>query len=63
MQRVYKAYLRDGVYVTLDGEDLVLTAEDGIHVLHRIVLEPETLELLEGHIRRLLQALGRREGT
>jgi hypothetical protein len=41
-----KVYLGDGVYVEFDGQDLVLTTENGMTVTNRIVLEPEVYELL-----------------
>ena len=42
-----KAYLGDGAYVEFDGFALVLTAEDGIRVTNRVVLEPEVWAALE----------------
>jgi hypothetical protein len=36
-------YLGDGVFVALEGTDLVLTTSTGAAVTNRIVLEPEVL--------------------
>lgn len=38
---IAKRYLGDGAYVEFDGFALILTAENGVAVTERIVLEPE----------------------
>jgi len=50
---VSKSYLGDGAYVDFDGYALVLTAEDGIAVTNRIVLEPEVWVALVAYVDRL----------
>jgi hypothetical protein len=50
---VTKVYLGDGVYLALDGPDLVLTTEDGIRVTNRIVLEPEVYQALLYYVDRI----------
>lgn len=41
-----KGYLGDGLYADFDGFAIVLTSEDGVRVLNRVVIEPEVwLEL------------------
>lgn len=35
-----KVYLGDGVYAEYDGQDLILTTENGVSVTNRIVLDP-----------------------
>lgn len=51
-----KEYLRDGVYAQydVDRDCIVLTAEDGISVLHRIYIEPETWQQLKGFVKRTM---------
>lgn len=51
--RPRKAYLGDSVYVTHDGHGLVLTTEDGISILNRIVLEPEVYAALVQYVEGL----------
>ena len=41
-----KRYLGDGVYYDYDGFSVTLTAEDGISVHDRVVLEPSVLKAL-----------------
>lgn len=41
-----KTYLGDAVYADFDGYAIVLTTEDGIRVIDRIVLEPEVYHAL-----------------
>lgn len=36
-----KLYLGDGVYAMFDGYHIRLTSEDGVSILHEIMLEPE----------------------
>ncbi len=48
-----KAYIGDGVYVEVEGYDVVLTTEDGIRVTNRIVLEPEVYLALRRYVARL----------
>ena len=43
-----KKYLGDGCYVDVDGQDVILTTENGIRVTNRIVLDPDHLALI-GH--------------
>lgn len=35
-----RSYLGDGVYAEVEGEDLILTTENGVRVTNRIVVEP-----------------------
>lgn len=51
-----KTYLGDGCYVDFNGYALVLTAEDGICVNDRIVLEPEVWHALTEYVERLRAA-------
>ncbi len=48
-----KTYLGDGCYVDFDGYDLILTAEDGVNVNHRIVLEPYVYRALVEYVDRI----------
>ena len=48
-----KQYIGDAVYVDWDGYALVLTTEDGIRVISRIVLEPEVYTALVQYVERL----------
>lgn len=48
-----KAYLGDGVYVAHDDFGLVLTTEDGISILNRIVLEPDVYSALVAYVAAL----------
>lgn len=41
-----KEYLGDGVYVELEGREVILTTEVGLHTTNTIVLEPAVLENL-----------------
>lgn len=41
-----KVYLGDGVYADRDGDNVVLTTENGIDVTNRIVLEPEVISAI-----------------
>lgn len=41
-----KHYIGDGVYFAHDGDSVHLTAENGIQVTNRIVLEPEVIVAL-----------------
>lgn len=43
---MHKVYLGDGVYAEREGDDLVLTTENGIQVTNRIVLEPQVFNEL-----------------
>lgn len=48
----YKAYLGDAVYAAWDGFHIVLTAENGKHVMERICLDAEVwANLLRYHER------------
>ncbi len=51
-----KRYLGDGAYVEFDGYAFVLTAEDGIRVTHRIVLEPEVYTALTRYAHEVITA-------
>ncbi len=53
-----KAYLGDGAYADFDGYAIVLTAENGIAVTHRIVLEPEVWAALVDYVVRLKERHG-----
>jgi hypothetical protein len=48
-----KIYLTDGAYAEFDGQDLILTAENGIRVTDRVVLEPMAWELLVRFMERV----------
>jgi hypothetical protein len=45
-----KRYLGDGVYVAFDGYAIVLTAENGICVTDRVVLEPRVYNALVEYV-------------
>lgn len=49
-----KAYIGDGAYVRYDGENFILTAENGVEVLHRIVLEPAVWRALQEFAAKVL---------
>lgn len=51
-----KTYLGDGCYVDYDGYALILTAEDGVSVTNRIVLEPEVYASLGRFVQALKEA-------
>lgn len=52
MTEQFKAYLGDAVYASWDGVHIVLTAENGRHVLERICLgQSEWINLLRYHTR------------
>lgn len=53
MNKQYKQYLGDGVYVDFDGYMLILTTEDGIRVLNEIFLEPEVYNNLVKYVEEL----------
>lgn len=48
-----KRYLGDGAYVTYNGQQLVLTTENGVDVTNTIFLEPEVFESLMRYAREL----------
>lgn len=48
-----KDYIGDGVYIRHDGYDTILTAENGVEVLHRIVLDPEVFSSMLRFIERV----------
>jgi hypothetical protein len=48
-----KIYLSDGVFVDWDGNNLVLTTEDGIRTTNRIVLERDTYTALVQYVEHL----------
>lgn len=48
-----KRYLGDGVYVEFDGYAIILTAEDGIRITHRIVLEPDVYRAFVSYVEQL----------
>ena len=51
-----KRYLGDGAYVEYDGFAFVLTAENGIEVTHRIVLEPDVYVALLRFVEDVVKA-------
>ena len=58
-----KEYLGDGVYIEVDNfGDIVLTTENGISTINRIILEPTVLEAFENYIRRLRKELEKNQG-
>lgn len=46
-----KIYLSDGAYAEYDGESIILTAEDGIRVLERVVLDDVGVRLLKDFLK------------
>lgn len=50
-----KKYIGDGVYVELDNTNyaVILTTENGISIINRIVLEPEVLNSLNEYLKRM----------
>jgi hypothetical protein len=64
----YKSYLGDGVYVQVGSYhgELVLTAEDGVSVNHRIVLSECELRALSHYrvfLANILQAKEQKQGV
>lgn len=57
-----KRYLGDGVYVHWDGWSFVLTTENGLRVLDRIVLEPTVYAELEAFARAVAAAVQQSAG-
>ena len=49
-----KIYLTDGAYAEFDGESIILTAENGIEVTQRVVLDATAVRMLE----RFIQEIG-----
>ena len=49
----FKEYLGDGAYADYDGFAVVLTAENGLEVTERVVLEPEVLREFEAYLASL----------
>lgn len=47
-----KDYIGDGVYCDFDGYAFVLTSENGVQILDRIVLEPQVFEQLKRYSAR-----------
>lgn len=58
----HKAYLGDAVYAAWDGLHIVLTAENGRHVIERICLDPSVWINLQRYHERL-QTLIEQQGT
>jgi hypothetical protein len=56
MSKPAKRYIGDGAYVEFDGFSLVLTAEDGIYITDRIVLEPEVFQSLLDFVEEIKRA-------
>lgn len=48
-----KEYLGDGAYVSFDGYQIVLTAENGITATDTVALEPGVLHAFEAYVKRL----------
>lgn len=48
-----KNYLGDGVYVTYDGYNIILTTENGICVQDEIYLDPSVVEAFLRYIKDL----------
>lgn len=48
-----KNYLGDGVYVTYDGYNIILTTENGISVQDEIFLDPSVVEAFLRYIKDL----------
>ncbi len=46
MSKTAKTYLGDGAFAEFDGFAIVLTAENGMAVTNRVVLEPEVYRAL-----------------
>ena len=51
--RSTRDYLGDGVYVDFDGFAIVMTSENGVSVLDRIVLEPQVMAALRRYVNRI----------
>jgi len=47
-----KHYLGDGVYIEMEGLDVVLTTSYGIDETNRIILEPKVLNNLNEYLKR-----------
>ena len=50
-----KEYLSDGAYVEFDGESIILTAENGISVTDRVVLDGVGLRLFLAFVAPLVK--------
>lgn len=48
-----KQYIGDGVYAEYDNYSVILTAENGIRVTNRIVLEAEVLDNLNRYLQEM----------
>lgn len=49
-----KDYIGDGVYCDFNGYAFVLTSENGVQILDRIVLEPQVYEQLKRYVERVM---------
>lgn len=49
-----KIYLSDGAYAEFNGADIILTAENGIEVTDRVVLDQTALQLLATFITEVM---------
>lgn len=52
-----KRYIGDGVYVEFDFDNLILTSEDGINVLDRIVLDPSSMQQLAKFSKDIMEVI------
>jgi hypothetical protein len=48
-----KQYLGDGLYADFNGFQLILTAEDGVHITNRVFLEPQVWSALQKYVAAL----------
>lgn len=50
---LFKEYIGDGVYVTKEYGQIVLTTENGVEIINKIVLESDVFERLVAWTERL----------
>lgn len=55
-----KRYIGDGVYANYDGQQLILTTENGMETTNTIYLEHSVMEALHKYIQNL--ELGKKQG-
>lgn len=48
-----KTYIGDGVYAEWNGEQIILTTENGVETTNTIVLEPDVIHALEEFRKRI----------
>lgn len=57
-----KTYLGDGLFASFDGYRIWLTAENGIHVMDKVALEPAVYQSLLGWVEQEVKPLYAKAG-